>query len=290
MSLPRHASWPDVRVPVTREMIRRIVEFLPRFERPGFLADDDNDALTPDASAFMEYLYADGWILPVTPQFDWQWWDATAENVVRRGQIEAADAETLRRLMTFVSRLDRTNEGASANAFDQGWFVRILRRLTELEAETPTEAGFAVESKRLERAVKESADAVAATLARRAGRTPPSSPRLTCGRHAVRVPSSSHPRPLVISRSTSFDETPPHGCTCFAAVAPGRGWCRRRSASGRSRTCRSRGSRALSCASPPWRPCRNAASWTSMATGPRAASLEESLVRVTPRAPSAAGR
>jgi len=71
-------------------MIGRIVEFLPRFDRSGFLADDDNDALTPDASAFMEYLYADGWILPVGPQFDWQWWEARAENVVRRGQIEAA--------------------------------------------------------------------------------------------------------------------------------------------------------------------------------------------------------
>jgi hypothetical protein len=163
-------AWPDVRVPVTREMITRIVAFLPRFDRPGFLADDDDDALTPDAYAFMQHLYSDGWILPVGPQFDWQWWHASAERVVRRGQIETADAETLRRLLTFVSRLDRTNEGAFANAFDQGWVVRILQRLSALEAETPTEAEFGVQAERLDRSVAESAHAVAATLMRRAGK------------------------------------------------------------------------------------------------------------------------
>jgi hypothetical protein len=170
MPSQRFSAWPDVRVPVTREMITRIVAFLPRFDRPGVFAEDDDDELTPGAVAFMQHLYDDGWILPVGPQFDWQWWRPSAERVIRRGQIESADAETLRRLLTFVSRLDRTSEGAFAMAFHQGWVVRILKRLDQLEAETPTEAETAVQAERLDHTMAESAHAAAATLMRRAGK------------------------------------------------------------------------------------------------------------------------
>lgn len=55
-------------------------------------------------------------------------------------------------------------------AFHQGWVVRILKRLDQLEAETPTEAETAVQAERLDHTMAESAHAVAATLMRRAGK------------------------------------------------------------------------------------------------------------------------
>lgn len=122
-----------------------ILAFLAVFETPDFTPGveqggeyDGTGVITwpwidysRDVLAFVQALYDHGWVV----SFDWGSWQDEAEQILAGDGVERADVETLRRLLTLISRKDRFCEGFLATAFESGWIVRILRRLNRLDRE-----------------------------------------------------------------------------------------------------------------------------------------------------------
>lgn len=137
--MSRKASTPP---PVSAEQIDAILPYLDAFERMGFTCGqwpDDGQSLIPHfdysdpVAQFVQALYDNGWIEP----FDWTaWHDTAAQFVESPERLAAADAPTLRRLLTTHVRQDRFCEGHLAAMFESGHIVAVLRRLKEIRTAT----------------------------------------------------------------------------------------------------------------------------------------------------------
>ncbi|AMV40445.1 DUF6508 domain-containing protein [Planctomyces sp. SH-PL62] len=126
--------------PITDEQIDAILPYLDHFEAAGpsygirYEPSSDPNVITlprfrfdETAGAFFRALYDHGWI---ATDFDWGGWiDAAQQLTETPGAIEAADAETIRKLLTTHVRYDRFCDDHLAVVFAEGHMVRLLRRL-----------------------------------------------------------------------------------------------------------------------------------------------------------------
>jgi ADP-ribosyl-[dinitrogen reductase] hydrolase len=115
----------------------KLLEFLPIFERLGFVPDVGNDPLESFGAGagqemirFNETLYETGAIY----RFAWMdWHDEAGRFFQDPALLESADEMTLRKLLTYHSRADRFNEGHLDDIIEAGYITRILRVLRELK-------------------------------------------------------------------------------------------------------------------------------------------------------------
>ena len=130
------------------ERLRGLAEFLPLFEKPGFIfgewtppqPQDDGSfvmrfySLSETASSFIHTAYELGCVLP---DFDWPSWKQTSEAAKLcddRDALAKATPEQTMRLLTVLIRQGRFCEGALAAAYESGLLTRILRRSQVLAA------------------------------------------------------------------------------------------------------------------------------------------------------------
>ena len=111
--------------PCDAECIRRMLDFLPAFERGEFrdtLGVYLRTGRYPQrVSDLIAAVGVTGFMLP----FDWTRWDWQAQ----MREIDTADLVTLRKLMTAFVRGDRFSGGAMAGLCEDGTVERVLRRL-----------------------------------------------------------------------------------------------------------------------------------------------------------------
>lgn len=126
--------------PITAEQIDAILPYLDHFEATGpsygmtYEPPNDPNVITlprfrfdETARGFIQALYDHGWI---ATDFDWRDWMDTAQEITETpGAIEAADAETIRKLLTTHVRYDRFCYDHLAAIFAEGQVVRLLQRL-----------------------------------------------------------------------------------------------------------------------------------------------------------------
>jgi hypothetical protein len=119
---------------VTVERMDKILTFLPLFEKPGFSAGEcilekgkfPYCKYTHEVHAFISTLYDDGWIC----HFDWSSWQKEAIKYVNDpSELEFADLDTLRKLLTLHMRKERFCEGYMIEMIESGHLVAILKRL-----------------------------------------------------------------------------------------------------------------------------------------------------------------
>lgn len=127
---------------LTAEGIKKILEFLPKFQdakfKPGKWHSskqiDENTLTFPyyeystSVSKFLQTLYAEGFIYP----FDWGSWDYGVKLSRNPELVQKANLLTLRKLMTAHVRQDRFCEGHLASVFKNGLVVCLLERLKEI--------------------------------------------------------------------------------------------------------------------------------------------------------------
>jgi hypothetical protein len=120
--------------PVKIEHIDKILTFLPKFERPGFSAGECISQkgefpyckYAPEVHAFISTIYDDGWIY----LFDWSSWQKEAIKYLNDpSELESADLDTLRKLLTLHVRKERFCEGHMSEMIKSGHIVAILKRL-----------------------------------------------------------------------------------------------------------------------------------------------------------------
>jgi O-acetyl-ADP-ribose deacetylase len=119
--------------------IQALLEFLPIFETPGFeygkdvgiqKREDGSFSLpyyttSEDTSRFQSTLYRRGFIRP----FDWGSWKHEAERYVDDpAMLEAANLDTLCKLLTLHARKERFCEGHLAGMYECGHLTAVLRR------------------------------------------------------------------------------------------------------------------------------------------------------------------
>lgn len=128
--------------PPSREGFAAVLAFLPSFEKRDFEAGewrggetDENGVIQmpwveydPQVLEFLTALSTHGWVVP----FDWPSWLPETKRLAEPDGVEAADLESLQRLLTTIVRQDRFVEGNLASAFESGLVVRILGRIAEL--------------------------------------------------------------------------------------------------------------------------------------------------------------
>jgi Family of unknown function (DUF6508) len=160
------------RRPVTREMIDALLEHRGTLDSPRLRDALASEDWWPDEiQALVEHLYQAGWVMAVGFAFDWLRWVREAEVLeTSPSRIASADAETLRRLITVVSRIDHETEGTLADFISEGTFSRVVDRLAELRSSARSLTEHRALQARLDRAVKMAMDAAAATLKCRPGK------------------------------------------------------------------------------------------------------------------------
>ncbi|AWN41170.1 DUF6508 domain-containing protein [Methylobacterium durans] len=103
--------------------------------------DDDGHEVTrhfepsATADAFVHTCYALGWILP---DFPWAEWTQSDEwRSLRDDPTTLARATTrqIAQVLTVLVRLNRSSEGALAEAFNSGLLTMIVRRVREIRLE-----------------------------------------------------------------------------------------------------------------------------------------------------------
>lgn len=137
----------EIRHSVTKDNIRNILEFLPKFEEPDFdfgewvpakkLEDGVIQigfyAMSDAALKFLEVLDTNGFIVG---EFAWtqEPWKSEAMRFMDDPDLVArSDLDTLIKLLTTHSRADRFNEGHLGKVLESGHILAILRRLQVLE-------------------------------------------------------------------------------------------------------------------------------------------------------------
>jgi O-acetyl-ADP-ribose deacetylase len=127
-------------LPITREKIDAILEFLPIFDDTEFefgkwQVDNQDEAVSaifdthPEVDRFQRTLYENGWIV----SFDWpEWQDRAAQYTESIELLQKADLEDLRRLLTTHVRKERFCEGHLSGMYECGHLTAILRRMSEL--------------------------------------------------------------------------------------------------------------------------------------------------------------
>ncbi len=111
----------------------KLFEFLPVFERLGFVPDDEKDrsgrfgaGAGQEISRFIKTLYDIGAIY----SFAWMDWHDEARRFFHDpALLESADEMTLRKLLTYHARVDHFNEGHLDEMIEVGHVTRILRSL-----------------------------------------------------------------------------------------------------------------------------------------------------------------
>ncbi len=127
---------------LTPEGIRKVLEFLPKFQdvkfKPGkwHPSDqiDENTSTFPcyeysnSVSKFLSTLYDEGFIYP----FDWGGWNYGVKLSRNPELLQKANLLTLRKIITAHIRQDRFCEGHLASVFKNGLVVCFLKRLQQL--------------------------------------------------------------------------------------------------------------------------------------------------------------
>jgi hypothetical protein len=118
-------------------------DLIPWDPPPGFVLrewvrDIDPDTcpqfrFSPEVEAFLIALHTNGWII----DFDWPSWEAQAQRYAQPGNLESADVETIRKLLTTHVRKDLVDEGHLRDAFRDGHMLAILRRLKVIASGLP---------------------------------------------------------------------------------------------------------------------------------------------------------
>ena len=121
--------------PVTAQQIDAILPYLATFEEAGF---QFGKLHTPEGQfpwyescaevdAFFQCLYDKNWVVP---SFDWgAWQDQAVQFVESPERLDAADAETVRKLLTLHACKDKFCDGHLASMFENGHIVALLQRL-----------------------------------------------------------------------------------------------------------------------------------------------------------------
>ena len=130
---------------VTARQIEALLPFVRTFEIMGFQCgecpqsepDSPHGSIIPGFGAtdpvasFVAALHDHGWI----EAFDWNaWQDDAAQYMASPELVAAADAETIRKLLTSHLRKDRECQGHLAAQFESGHILALLRRLKEIAA------------------------------------------------------------------------------------------------------------------------------------------------------------
>ena len=117
----------DGEVPVpSADDLRALLDFLPRFEAPGFRAGEMKaepgtlplSVLNPQIERFIDELHSRGFVYA----FEWP------------ALLEDATLDTIRRLFFVIVRQERYCEGTILDVFETGFVVAALRRLAKLVA------------------------------------------------------------------------------------------------------------------------------------------------------------
>jgi hypothetical protein len=127
---------------LTREGIRKILEFLPQFQDKSFIAGQwhssrkigKNTSSFPYfeysdlVSKFIQTLYDEGLIY----HFDWSSWNYGIKLTQNHNLLQKANLLTLRKLITAHIRRERFCEGHLASAFQSGLVIRVLERIQRI--------------------------------------------------------------------------------------------------------------------------------------------------------------
>lgn len=137
-------TWVEESVPLTRENIDKILEYLPLFEDKNtiFYREAPQDkpgvvilpfyTLTGIGHKFYQDLYEEGFVT----QFNWGEWIGTAgEYSSHNEKLSKANLKDIRRLFTILIRQDRFCEGLLEEVIESGLVLRMLRRLKEIRDE-----------------------------------------------------------------------------------------------------------------------------------------------------------
>jgi len=134
---------------VTAQQIDALLPFVRTFEIMGFQCgecpqsepDSPHGSIIPGfgdndpVASFQGALHDHGWI----ETFDWiAWQNEAARYVASPELVAAADAETIRKLLTNHVRHDRQCQGHLAAQFESGHILALLRRLQEIAAARPS--------------------------------------------------------------------------------------------------------------------------------------------------------
>jgi Family of unknown function (DUF6508) len=127
---------------LTRTAIDSLLSYLDSFQEPdrevgsfinGYLCESE------EVAAFRRELNECGFLLV----FDWHAWlneneiyKDIAQNIDE--QIQNADIDTLRKVMTCYVRGDRFNEGLFVSVIQNGIVAKILQRIQQLAAQWPS--------------------------------------------------------------------------------------------------------------------------------------------------------
>lgn len=114
--------------PVTTRQIDAILPFLATFEAEGVQFES-----SAEVDAFIQCLYENNW---VDPSFEWEAWQDQADQFAESPErLDAADAETVRKLLTLHVRKDKYCIGGYLAAmFENGHIVALLHRLRWIRA------------------------------------------------------------------------------------------------------------------------------------------------------------
>ncbi len=129
----------------TPEHIDELLQFLPIFERDGFVASTppsepltmDNlfaleDELAPEVRDFIHAAYEGGFVF----SYPWTEWQDTAERYVcEPDTLAQANLEDVCKLLTCHLRKERFCSGHLAAMFSCGHMVQVLQRLKVLQAQ-----------------------------------------------------------------------------------------------------------------------------------------------------------
>lgn len=128
----------DGEVPVpSADDLRALLDFLPRFEAPGFRAGEMKSepgtlpfsVLNPQIERFIDELHARGFVYA----FDWTDWAPSAREYFERpALLEDATLDTIRRLFFVIVRQERYCEGTILDVFETGFVLAALRRMAKL--------------------------------------------------------------------------------------------------------------------------------------------------------------
>ena len=125
---------------MTPEKLDRILAFSPVFEQPSSSLYEvrpevsrlDPYVYAPEAARFSQALYQEDFVV----QFNWSAWsDEAAKYVENPSRLEAADLETLQKLLTCHVRAERFVSGHLAQMIEKGHILAILKRLAVIRSE-----------------------------------------------------------------------------------------------------------------------------------------------------------
>lgn len=126
----------------TSESVKRMLAFLPGFERGDFKDAEQQYKESGQNPEIVDRLLAETYKSGFVVVFDWVKWPSRAE-VDTATEIARADLLTLRKLLTAYVRADRFSGGTLSGLCSGGKVEMVLRRLKVLHEEGPanSEAG-----------------------------------------------------------------------------------------------------------------------------------------------------